>query len=204
MLVPLVNQFGVMQQQMFDQFQHAMAMMLQMFGTMHREQMVVIRSELHQLHELTEEFHSLRNELAIRTQKEGEIPTSSARTTAQGIEQMVGTKPTTSAATEAPQEVSKTRPVQENISLTSQSCSWESVTPEHQSSSSASAEESLASEGSQELAAASSRERIGSATTTPADTERDSIVWLHQRIMSLQRERETRWQKILKLLPGIS
>ena len=40
--------------------------------------------------------------------------------------------------------------------------------------------------------------------TAPADSERDSIVWLHQRIMSLQRERETRWQKILKLLPGIS
>ena len=27
-------------------------------------------------------------------------------------------------------------------------------------------------------------------------------MWLHQRIMTLQRERETRWQKILKLLPG--
>ena len=38
-LVPLVNQFGLMQQQMFDQFQQAMAMMVQMFGTMHRDQM---------------------------------------------------------------------------------------------------------------------------------------------------------------------
>ena len=42
MLVPLVNQFGLMQQQMFDQFQQAMAMMVQMFGTMHRDQMEVI------------------------------------------------------------------------------------------------------------------------------------------------------------------
>ena len=41
-LVPLVNQFGLMQQQMFDQFQQAMAMMVQMFGTMHRDQMEVI------------------------------------------------------------------------------------------------------------------------------------------------------------------
>ena len=46
MLVPLINQFGLMQQQMFDQFQQAMAMMVQMFGTMHREQMEVIRAEL--------------------------------------------------------------------------------------------------------------------------------------------------------------
>ena len=36
------------------------------------------------------------------------------------------------------------------------------------------------------------------------DSERDSIAWLHQRIMTLQHERESRWQKILKLLPGAS
>ena len=55
MLAPLVNHFGDIQQQMFDQFQQAMAMMLQMFGTMHREQMEVIRGELDRLHDLTEE-----------------------------------------------------------------------------------------------------------------------------------------------------
>jgi hypothetical protein len=30
------------------------------------------------------------------------------------------------------------------------------------------------------------------------------MIWLHQRMMTLQQERETRWQKILKLLPGLS
>jgi hypothetical protein len=35
------------------------------------------------------------------------------------------------------------------------------------------------------------------------DFERDSVAWLHQRIMTLQQERESRWQKILKLLPGV-
>ena len=72
MLVPLVNQFGLMQQQMFDQFQQAMAMMVQMFGTMHRDQMEVIRAELDRLHELTEEFHALKNELAERTREKSE------------------------------------------------------------------------------------------------------------------------------------
>ena len=57
-----------MQQQMFDQFQQAMAMMVQMFGTMHRDQMEVIRAELDRLHDLTEEFHALKSELAQRTQ----------------------------------------------------------------------------------------------------------------------------------------
>ena len=50
-LVPLVNQFSMMQQQMFDQFQQAMGMLVQMFGTMHREQMDVIREELDRLHD---------------------------------------------------------------------------------------------------------------------------------------------------------
>ena len=133
MLVPLVNQFGVMQQQMFDQFQQAMAMMLQMFGTMHREQMEVIREELDQLRDLTEEFHTLRSELAARTQKEGETQTSLTSAVAHCLEQMVATKPSTPAATETPQEMSKTRPAQANEMLASQSCSWASVIPEHQS-----------------------------------------------------------------------
>ena len=68
MLVPLVNQFGLMQQQMFDQFQQAMSMLVQMFGKMHRDQMDVIRAELDRLHELTEEFQSLKDELAKRAQ----------------------------------------------------------------------------------------------------------------------------------------
>ena len=42
------------------------------------------------------------------------------------------------------------------------------------------------------------------AQAPPADSERDSIMWLHERIMALQQERESRWQKILKLLPGMS
>ena len=68
MLVPLVNQFGLMQQQMFDQFHQAMAMMVQMFGTMHHDQMAVIREELDRLNELSDEVHALRAELAGRTQ----------------------------------------------------------------------------------------------------------------------------------------
>ena len=76
LLVPLVNQFGLMQQQMFDQFQQAMAMMVQMFGTMHRDQMEVIRTELDRLHELTEEFHALKQELADRSQVRAEAALS--------------------------------------------------------------------------------------------------------------------------------
>ena len=70
-LVPLVNQFGLMQQQMVDQFQQAMAMMFQMFGTMQRDQMELIRDEFEQLRILTEEIHALKKELVERTQDQG-------------------------------------------------------------------------------------------------------------------------------------
>ena len=63
LLVPLMNQFGQMQQQMLDQFQQAITMIVQMFGTLHRDQMVTIREELDQLRDLTREFHAIKLEL---------------------------------------------------------------------------------------------------------------------------------------------
>jgi hypothetical protein len=36
------------------------------------------------------------------------------------------------------------------------------------------------------------------------ESERNVMVWLHQRMMVLQQERESRWRKILNLLPGLS
>ena len=66
-LVPLVNQFGMMQQQMLDQFQQAIATLVQMFGNLHRDQMTTIRDELDQLRELTREFQALKLELAVRS-----------------------------------------------------------------------------------------------------------------------------------------
>lgn len=63
-LLPVLNQFGMMQQQMFDQFNQSMAMVLKMFGTMHRDQMGVIREEMDRLNELTRELNTLQAELA--------------------------------------------------------------------------------------------------------------------------------------------
>ena len=46
LLMPLMEQFGVMQQQMFDQFHRTMMMMMQMFSTMHQEQATLLREEM--------------------------------------------------------------------------------------------------------------------------------------------------------------
>ena len=59
----LVDQVALMQQQMSEQFQQMVMMMAQMFGTMHRDQIEIVRGELEQIRRLAEEMHALRNEL---------------------------------------------------------------------------------------------------------------------------------------------
>jgi pSer/pThr/pTyr-binding forkhead associated (FHA) protein len=67
-LVPIARQLSLMQQQMFDQFQQAMMMMFQMFNTLHRDQLSLIREEMEKLQDLTTEIHSLQAQLTERAQ----------------------------------------------------------------------------------------------------------------------------------------
>lgn len=55
MLLPLVEQFGRMQHQMFEQFQRSMLSVLQTFGAMHGDQMGLMREQLEQLRALVED-----------------------------------------------------------------------------------------------------------------------------------------------------
>jgi pSer/pThr/pTyr-binding forkhead associated (FHA) protein len=64
LLVPLLEQFQVMQQQTLDQFHQTMLMMAQLFTTLHREQMDLVRDELERMHRLTREIQELRGQLA--------------------------------------------------------------------------------------------------------------------------------------------
>jgi pSer/pThr/pTyr-binding forkhead associated (FHA) protein len=213
MLAPLVSQFGLMQQQMFDQFQQAMAMMVQMFGRMHHDQLEVIRTELDQLRELTEEFHALKNELASRSR----VGTASRDLAAgsRGPDRTTPIEPGVSATTPpaAASELSNglgvapvsPSPVSSLSSLTSGTSGQQFSLDPGSSSGSPLLDSPVASVTSEQ------REEAGLCTPARSngeglggDSERDTLVWLHERIISLQRERESRWQKILKLLPGMS
>ena len=193
MLVPLVNQFGVIQQQMFDQFQQAMAMMLQMFGTMHREQMELIREEMDQLHLLTEEFHTLKNELASRTQEGSQSASHAGATASKGPdEQMMAAEASTLGRSTA---FKPPGPAQGATTSSSPPASSASAVSEHQLSSAGPAFRSSPQAPasailSQEIDGSHpSARQMNDSSNAPADSERDSIVWLHQRIMTLQRER---------------
>jgi hypothetical protein len=65
-VMPLVNHFATMQNEMFSKFQESIMMMVDTFGQMHREQMGLIRTEVDRLHDLTEELQTLQTELAMR------------------------------------------------------------------------------------------------------------------------------------------
>lgn len=62
-LLPILQQFGMFQQQMLDQFQQSLMMMLQTFAQVNGEQMGLIREELAELRRLTAELNEARQQL---------------------------------------------------------------------------------------------------------------------------------------------
>ena len=210
-LVPLVNQFGLMQQQMFDQFQQAMAMMVQMFGTMHRDQMATIREELDRLRELTDEFNALKNELASRSHAEIKQPPAASEVVSVIRNRLPASEPKASTRAVAPNESSEPRSIRgEDFSANRAPFSASEPPGRHRS---ADPKGASRLETSTSAAKASSNNKGDDLGASPqaknsepksVASEKDSVMWLHQRIMALQQERETRWQKILKLLPGHS
>jgi len=200
-LVPLVNQFGLMQQQMVDQFQQAMAMMVQMFGTMHRDQMELIRVEFDQLRMLTEEFHALKKELVERTQDQARATSRERELNLSELDQ--STKPSEpkgsfEASPISEGEVPSIAPFlsQERRQRSSQDARVPSGGPSFSTAT------PLISEPSGQTRPQPSAQHNN--TNSESDSDRDAVRWLHQRIIALQRERESRWQKILKLVPGMS
>ncbi len=245
-LVPLVNQFGAMQQQMLDQFQQAIAMMVQMFGTMHRDQMDLIHKELNRLNELTDEIQSLKVELASRSQDTHapEDLGTSSRSQPQQVDKALGSDSATeraaavklttpglqskpsgrprSPAAQASEESPKVVPTSRRDPH-DQPIRHVAKTP----ATSAQAQHKVPHVSPDPTPPKGPRTTVGGAPPNPIEnrdgppsgvpdpptgsavaghnvigSERETIAWLHQRMASLQTERESRWQKILKLLPG--
>jgi predicted component of type VI protein secretion system len=186
-LVPLMNQFGMMQQQMMDQFQNAMGMLVEMFGTLQREQMDLIRQELDQLREVTREFQDLKTELAAFTrEREAAAAAPSAPLPADPAAPATPAEPT-AADLPAPPVVEAPQPAPSPSPTTIPGPVPGPGT------------------GSARTQARPRRERPAKpAEGGEANADADVMLWLNQRIATLQEERESRWQKILKLLPGSS
>jgi pSer/pThr/pTyr-binding forkhead associated (FHA) protein len=203
-VVSLVNQFGVMQQQMLDQFQQTVSMLVQMFGNLHQDQMDLVRRELDEIRELSKEFQSLKLDLARRSAAATEPPlppSASGRLKAGfGIHPGAG-------RTDLEREEARNRAAMAANPKTSQ------VPPARPAVASSTIAAGLGVSSQAPVNPARPETAMPATSTSPplrpndaagAEQDRDVIVWLHQRMMTLQQERETRWQRILKLLPGLS
>lgn len=196
LLLPVIHQFGQMQMQMFDQFQQALMMMFQMFSSMHREQMDVVREELGQIRHLTEELQAAQAEL----RQQAVASQSAAATKAR--------PPLSSPA--APARDSKvTAPAWS--SAPDQRRPGGGAEPRPESSSAQGGGEaqhpSAAAQGGATASTAGSGKREPSpspvaAAPGAADSARNLHVVLAQRIASLQQERQTRWQKLVQMMTG--
>jgi hypothetical protein len=167
LLMPLVNQFAQMQQQMFDQFQQTILMLVEMFTALHKDQMNAVRRELDDLRALTRELHELQQELAGWP-----APAAPAPAPAADEPHEVAESPATAAPTPESNGAGPARP-------------------------SGGAEPASVQPRPAEQAA------VASTATGPLPSERPDIhLRIQQRIASIQRERQTRLQKILHFVMG--
>jgi pSer/pThr/pTyr-binding forkhead associated (FHA) protein len=216
-LVPLVNQFGVMQQQMLDQFQQVIAMLVQMFGNLHRDQRDAIREELDQLRNLTKEFQVLKFELTTRSQdhlpiSRTAVSAGSGNLEAHRVDTVSGVEQRGKYGNDGAVDLVADRinPVSKLASPVSDSLDGSRGSMPKSGSNAPSSEVPLSTPFSQIPVGSSDSERPNTESAQAKagglnpESDRDVIIWLHQRMMTLQQERETRWQKILKLLPGLS
>ena len=197
LLMPLVNQFALMQQQMFDQFQQTVMMMVQMFGSMHKEQMGLIREEMARVDELTRELHALQAELARRPQERpAESPPEVEEDRA-----APAVNPSAGSAAD--------RPVpQEPAAPAAAAPPTETAVNGHPAE--------QAAPSSPAAAAGPLGSAAGPGQGTPMPPEQpvpdtppagggavaDVHVWLHQRIAEIQKERQSRFQRILNYVLG--
>ena len=190
LLVPVIHQFGQMQMQMFDQFQQALMMMFQMFSSMHREQMDVVREEMGQIRHLTEELQAAQAELrqqavAVAAASQAQAAPSTAPTApaaARDPKVMAPSWSTTAGQQRRP-------PAERGLRRRPATAARPSVRQPPRSNT---APATAADKREPEPASA--------AATGGTDAARNLHAVLAHRIASLQQERQTRWQKLVQMM----
>ena len=206
LLFPVVDRFGLMQQQVLDQFQQSMMMLFQSFSSMHDEQTDILRQEFDQLRDLTQELVALRSELAGESSstREGtaDSPSASAATRphAAADDSPMANPQAWDDAKEAP-GVSDGRPAS-HPGKSAARVGEAAIPPGPDPGSPASHKSqgpSAAKDRPVDVRSHADEERKARADPGPAIHAQ-----LRQRIMAIQNEQRSSWQRILNLMPGRS
>jgi pSer/pThr/pTyr-binding forkhead associated (FHA) protein len=189
-LMPLLNQFGLMQQQMFEQFQQTTLLLVQMFTSLHGNQLAVIREELQRVHRLNRELHGLYAELARngRTPAEATSPKTAAGPAG---------NPDKPASRPAMTTAGGSKPVPPKEPARAPEPARPTPAP---AASPRPGGPPRAENPARKPAAAPAEITPPPGSPPPADGNMHA--WLSQRIASLQQEQQSSWQRILSFVLG--
>ena len=198
----MVDRFGLMQQQVLDQFQQSMMMLFQSFSSLHHEQTDILRQEFDQLRDLTQELVALRGELAGQTSsaREGSVgpPSAGDATSMPRRTPPRWTLPGLGRCREAP-EGSEGPP-------SSHQGEPPGTAGRDRHAAGAASRVSPSPETDRPTAAKDRPAAARNPAEEPAKHEADPGPAIHaqlrQRIMAIQNEQRSSWQRILNLMPG--
>jgi hypothetical protein len=179
-LLPLVNHFNLMQQQMMDQFQQALVQMFQMFSGLHKDQMAYLREEMERQQQITQELRALQAEL---TKVRAAAPDQGQRQAPAG---QVGTNGV--AAPVLPPRAALTGDRSEAGSAGKPAPVPEPPVP--------------APGQARGGPAATGQGGVAGGSAPPGPDGEDVHGWLCQRMAALQQERQSRWRRFLNVLAG--
>jgi pSer/pThr/pTyr-binding forkhead associated (FHA) protein len=226
-LTPFATQFRLMQQQMFEQFQSSLLMMFDMFGALQRDQVGAIREELDELKRVTREIQALQEEIAQRPLPAEVLPLNAALTR-NGTNPTGTTCPTTDLepAMEMKERLKAGLPPQPE-STSPPELPIHSAPPDLEPGPSCTEAPSPGVPAEQPETSPAEKELHTATNSVPADdvpnmspphknghTETKSTPavkpaskeaihdWLSERMIQLQREQQSRWQRLLRLLTG--
>ncbi len=206
LVAPLIDQFGMMQEKMFENFEQLIINMFKMFGAMHQDQMRLVQDELGQIRRLSQELQTLQSE----SPRQRAVPASHVTAPVPG-------SPSDLDAT--------TRAAASQMGLQSPACPIPAVdasskaaqpgTSPHQKGSPVAPDQERRADTRQETKSSPIRGRREEDNGNPAASEvkqagerpaEQPDAYIHallcQRIVEIQNEQRTRWQKILNMVMG--
>lgn len=190
LLLPFVQQFNLMQTQMFEQFQQVMLTMFQKFSDLHWGQRDEIQQELRRLQEITAELDKLQGELAQQSSARSATSVLPGSAQAPQVSTLVVSAGLSGAESIAPA----------NLSPEAQRPLGSAATPIADRP-----PPSLTGPMNPQPAGHTRAPSINTLNSAPTGaTAADSHFhdFLTERIAAIQAERQGRWQKILSFLAG--
>jgi hypothetical protein len=197
------NMMAQMQQQMADQFQQAMGFFVEAFWSMHREQSRAVKREMRRIQALTRELKAIQAELA---KSSAETKAAAAPHFTLNVANAVTAAPLP-PATASPTD-SKQPPALQPAAppIRPSSAKKEPLRSIPPDAGASPPNRPLPTSNAPPLAATSASPSSVTPNPPPATSQSPANMhaWLNQRVVQIQRQRQSSWQRLLSALQGKS